>query len=82
MNMHSWGPRPNYEQVRMDEMGGSPRDGDDPGGGRRVALIVLVMVVAVGILVYVSNRVTEDDLSEADASATISAVLTQHPATE
>lgn len=79
MNMHNWGPRPNYETVRMDEMGGGPRDGDDPGGGRRVALLLAVVVLAIAILVYVSNRATEDDLSEADASATVSAVLMQQP---
>lgn len=67
MNMHNWGPRPNYETVRMDEMGGGPRDGDDPGGGRRVALLIAAIVLAVAVLVIVSNQWPD---GQPDAQAT------------
>lgn len=47
---HHGGPR--FDQVIADELGGSPRDADAPGSGRRIALIVAVLVLAMLALVW------------------------------
>ena len=43
---------PRFGQVTANEMGGSPRDADAPGSGRRIALVVAVLVLAMLAIVW------------------------------